>query len=106
MQVGIPAPVLAETLTGRPQDAKVHRVISRPTVILDTTGAIARDAGTIRFRAKAPDKTIDAIIIATAATLPQSTVLTSDVHDLTHLASFRPDARLNIRDINSPAPEH
>jgi len=101
MLFGIPAPVLAETMTGRPQDARVHRVISTPNVVLDTTGAIARDAGAIRFRAQSLDKTIDALVIATAATLPESIVLTSNPHDLTHLASFRPEAQLHIRDVNA-----
>jgi len=102
MLFGIPAPVLAETLTGHARDAKIHRVISSPALIIETTADIARTAGVIRFRAKAPDKTVDALVIASAAVHPQSIVLTSDPKDLARLASFLSDAKLSIRDVNSP----
>jgi hypothetical protein len=35
--LGIPAPVVAETFTGGPTDARLHRAIPSPSFILDTT---------------------------------------------------------------------
>lgn len=101
---GIPAPVLAETFTGQSRDAKIHRVISSDAQILKTTAEIGKDAGVIRYRAKTPNKTIDALVVATAAEHPGSIVLTSDPDDLTLLANNRLDAGLHIRDVNTPAP--
>jgi len=103
MLYGVPAPVLAETLTGQPRDATIHRVLSDPALIIDTTEALARDAGVIRYRARAPEKTIDALVVASAAVFPNSIVLTSDPKDLTQLARYRADAGLAIRDVNAAA---
>ena len=100
MLYGIPAPVLAETLTGQPRDANIHRAIPSPELVLDTTMGIAGMAGSLRYRAKRPEKTIDAIVVATAAKHPGSIVLTGDPKDLTLLASFCSDARLAIRSVN------
>ncbi len=100
LQVGIPAPVLAETITGQPRDALLHRFIRSPGAIIDTTSEIAREAGVLRYRARLPEKTIDALVVATAARYPGSIVLTSDVRDLTTFASHRHDAALSIRSVN------
>ncbi len=100
MLVGIPAPVLSETLTGQPTDARIHRVIPAGRAILDTTAAIARDAGALRHRSRRRDETVDAIVVATAARYPGSTVVTSDPDDLQILASNVPEARLSVRSVN------
>jgi predicted nucleic acid-binding protein len=102
--VGIPAPVLAETLTGQPTDARIHRVIPGERSILDTTAGIARDAGALRHRSRRRDETVDAIVVATAARYPGSTVMTSDPDDLQILASNVPEARLSVRSVNELPP--
>jgi hypothetical protein len=101
MLYGIPAPVLAETITGQPQDAKVYRVFSSPDLVIETTADIARLAGLIRFRAKFPDKTVDALVVSSASQYPHSIVLTSDPADLTFLASQSPRNNVAIRSVNS-----
>jgi hypothetical protein len=62
---------------------------------------IARAAGRLRHRAKRPELTVDAIVIATAAHYPHSIVLTSDPDDLTLLASHCPEAGLTIRSVSA-----
>ena len=98
---GVPAPVVAETFTGGATDARLHRVISSPSFGLDTTYDVGRAAARVRFRAKQPDKTIDALVIATAAQFPRSIVLTSDPDDLSLLSSYCPEAALAIRSVNT-----
>jgi len=102
MRIGIPAPVLAETLTGQPGDASVHRVLAGGNTVLDTTAGIAAEAGALRYRAARPDLTVDALIIATAADYPGSIVLTSDPDDLSRLAAESPRVKLRVRSINAP----
>lgn len=102
MLLAIPAPVLAECTTGRASDARVNSVLRKLELgVIDTTAAIAREAGAIRFLANAPEKTVDALIVATSTFFPRSILLTSDPDDLTALASHRPDARLNVRSVNA-----
>ena len=101
MLYGVPVPVLAETITGRPQDAKLYRVLSSADLFIETTAEIARAAGVMRFRAKAPEKTVDALVVASAAHYPRSILLTSDPVDLTLLANQVPDTGLVIRSVNS-----
>jgi predicted nucleic acid-binding protein len=100
--IGIPAPVLAEVMTGRPSDAFIHRALAPIDSCLPTTVNIAIDAGILRFRTRLTDKTVDALVIATAASLPGSVVLTSDPRDLQIFANERPDAGLLIRSVNTP----
>jgi len=101
MLLGIPAPVLAETLTGQPADAAVHRVIPAPSSVIDTTRDIGREAGRLRYRAKRPDATIDALVLATAATLPGSILLTGDIADMTALAAeLAPTTTIEVRSIS------
>jgi len=100
MLYGIPAPVLTETLTGQPADARVHRVIPAGDVVLDTTAAVAREAGRLRYRSRRRNVTVDAIVVATAAEYPGSIVMTSDPDDLQQLANDVPDAHLAIRSVN------
>jgi predicted nucleic acid-binding protein len=104
MLVGIPAPVLAETLTGQASDARIHRVIPADDVVLETTAGIAREAGALRHRSHRCDATVDAIVIATAATCTGSIVMTSNPHDLQLLSSNVPDARLAVRSVNELPP--
>lgn len=98
--INIPAPVLAETLTGRSTDAIVHRAFDIPECVLETTAEIAKEAGSLRFRAHS-NQTIDAIVVATAARHPKSIILTSDVDDLQRFVDERPDAGLAVRSIDT-----
>jgi predicted nucleic acid-binding protein len=102
--LGIPAPVLAETTTGRQADAGVNRVIPSGQSILPTTDAIARLAGNLRFQAKRPDATVDALIVATAMLLRRTILLTDDISDIRLLAEQRLEFGLSVREIStSPA---
>ena len=103
MMVGIPAPVLAETLTGQPRDAAVYRVLEKDKAVLPTTADIAAHAGSLRHRAARPDLTVDAMIVATAAKHPRSIVLTGDMADMSLLAGLCDGAELAIRSVTSPA---
>jgi predicted nucleic acid-binding protein len=99
--LGIPAPVLAETLTGQPRDAQVHRVIPSCKTVLDTTADIAAGAGVLRYRAARSDLTIDAIVMATAVKYPGSILLTGDADDMNVLLAHTDDARLAVRSVNA-----
>jgi predicted nucleic acid-binding protein len=99
--IGVPAPVLAETLSGQPRDAAVLRLVQLENV-MPTTAAIARVAGRLRHQSGKRDSTIDAIVVATAAECRGSVIITSDTGDITAIASCVPEARLAIRDVNTP----
>ncbi len=90
----IPTVVLAEAVTGRPDDAPVNRVLKRLGTT-DTTQAIARRAGQLRFAVKrsgAPrvPSGIDAIVAAHAADAGAGVVFTTDPTDLRRLLSDFP----------------
>ncbi len=88
VEVVIPAVVIAESTTGESgRDAQVNRVISGCRVEA-TTEQIARRAASLRFQAKRPRITIDAIVIATAEAIGGGAVLTEDLDDLRALAQF------------------
>jgi predicted nucleic acid-binding protein len=101
--LGIPAPVLAETTTGRQSDAAVNRVIPSEQTILPTTDVIARLAGNLRFKAKRADATIDALIVATAMQNDRSLLLTDDIKDIQLLAQQRQEFRIAVRSISADA---
>lgn len=83
----ISAVTLAETTDGSPRDANVRRMVNTLRVI-PATDTIGYGAGRLRSlaaqnRRKARDLTIDAIVAATALTLPTpAVVITSDPEDL------------------------
>ncbi|MGH3300453.1 MAG: PIN domain-containing protein [Streptosporangiaceae bacterium] len=81
------ASALAEVLRGGPRDAKVHRVLSRVTVV-PIDKALGRAAGELLGRARLSGHrcTIDALLAAVALGLPRPVVLlTSDPDDLARL---------------------
>ncbi len=97
----IPAPVLAECITGKPRDAPVNRVIPSAETVLPTTEPIARTAGALRYLAALSRATVDAIIVATALhSDPKSIILTSDPDDLQLLASHS-NVGIAVRSINA-----
>jgi predicted nucleic acid-binding protein len=81
------ASTLAEVLRGGPRDAKLHRVLSRVTV-MPIDKALGRTAGELLGRARMSGArcTIDALLAAVALGLPRPVVLlTSDPEDMARL---------------------
>jgi predicted nucleic acid-binding protein len=97
--LGIPAPVLAETLDGGAGDAAIGAAIPSHDAVLPTTREIAEEAGALRARSKRDDATVDALVIATALQHPGSLVLTTDPKELRLLAALRPEAAIAIAGI-------
>jgi predicted nucleic acid-binding protein len=90
----VPTVVLAETITGRPQDAATNQTIKRLGTV-DTTQAVARRAGALRFRAERSGtrrlpSAIDAIVAAHAASAGAGVVYTTDPDDLRRLLVEHP----------------
>jgi predicted nucleic acid-binding protein len=81
------ASTIAEVMRGGPRDAKLHRVLSRITVV-PIDKAIGRTAGELLGRAGLSGHrcTIDALLAAVALGQPRPVVLlTSDPDDLARL---------------------
>lgn len=90
----LPTVVLAEAITGRPQDAPVNQVVGRLGT-LDTTQPTARRAGHLRFSveragARRLPSGIDAIVAAHAADSGAGVVFTTDPTDLRRLLADFP----------------
>lgn len=86
VQAVVPAPVLAECITGNgPRDANANRVLRRLPVV-DTSEGIARRAGLLRHAARLPGSTVDALVVATAEQDGGGLVITGDPSDLRALA--------------------
>ncbi|MGH8897767.1 MAG: PIN domain-containing protein [Egibacteraceae bacterium] len=85
-EVVLPAVAIAESTTGEgTRDARVNLVI-RGCQVASTTELIARRAGALRYRARRPDATVDAIVVATAELVGGGALLTFDREDCTALA--------------------
>jgi predicted nucleic acid-binding protein len=85
----VPTVVLAETITGRPEDAPANQTINRLGTV-DTDEATARRAGIMRFAAassglRRPPGGIDAMVAAHAAAAGAGVVFTTDLADLRRL---------------------
>jgi predicted nucleic acid-binding protein len=84
----VSAATLAESVDGTPRDAAVHRVVKTETKCEAVTDTIGYEAGRLRARAassrrKPRELTVDALVVATACTLPRPVViLTSDTGDM------------------------
>ena len=94
----IPTVVLAEAITGRPQDAPVNEAINRLDTV-DTTQATARRAGHLRFLVQRSGHRripsgIDAIVAAHAVEAEPSAVFTTDPTDLRRLLTEFPRIRI------------
>jgi predicted nucleic acid-binding protein len=89
LPVVVSAVTLAEVLRGHPRDAAVHLLLKGCRVDPVST-AVGRAAGELLGRTGRKD-TIDAVVVATAATLPAPVlVLTSDPSDLEALTADLP----------------
>jgi predicted nucleic acid-binding protein len=84
--VVIPAVVLAETTRGGPRDAPVNRLVNAVEEVSPTTEATARLAGRLLGSA-GRDDTVDALVVAEAATMSPTVILTADAKDLSALAA-------------------
>jgi predicted nucleic acid-binding protein len=82
------APSLAEAIRGGPRDAAVNRLISTIDHVVATTETIARRAGVALGKLQS-DKTLDAIIAATAHACRATDILTIDADDMRHFAGNR-----------------
>jgi predicted nucleic acid-binding protein len=93
--VVIPAVVLAETLHGNDQDARVNQVLKSIEVIpigIETS----RLAAALKHRSNMTGvaATIDALVVAVSALLGGGAILTSDPDDINRLASGIPELRI------------
>ncbi|MFT4218133.1 MAG: PIN domain-containing protein [Micropruina sp.] len=85
-RVVVPAIVLAESITGKPSDARLWRVLGKlPNV--DVTSGLAAQAAVLRERAeplrrKKRDLTVDAVVAAVAVSLQPAVIVTGDPADL------------------------
>ena len=94
----LPTVVLAEAITGRPEDAPVNQAVKRLGTV-DTTPATARRAGHLRFGVlrsgtRRPPSGIDAIVAAHAADAGAGVVFTTDPADLRRLLGDFPRIRI------------
>lgn len=92
-EVVIPTPVLAEVYSGRPTDAPMHRIVKDVEFVIPTSASVARRAGELRARSGVTD-VVDAIVVAEAAVIPHSIVLTSDPSDIRSLMDAAGEPRL------------
>jgi predicted nucleic acid-binding protein len=81
----VPAPAIAESIRGRPQDAAANRLVKAINNVANTTEAIARDAGA-RLASSNSAQTIDALVVATAHAYFATDILTTDPDDIRDLA--------------------
>ncbi|WP_419839095.1 hypothetical protein [Candidatus Poriferisodalis sp.] len=80
----IPTVVLAECLSGRPQDDVVVEILLKSCSVLETvTRETAKRAGELR-RLAGRGSAVDAVVVAMAE--PAGTILTDDLKDLAALA--------------------
>jgi len=84
----VSAATLAEAVDGSARDAAVHRVVNSELTCEPVTEGIGYAAGQLRAgaaasRRKPRELTVDALVVATACTLPRPVViLTSDTGDI------------------------
>ncbi|MEM8993830.1 MAG: PIN domain-containing protein [Acidobacteriota bacterium] len=84
--VEVPVAVVAETLRGPARDAPVHRVLKAIGDVPATTEEVGRLAGELLGRSGS-SATVDALVVAQAASSGGAHVLTGDPNDLEALAT-------------------
>lgn len=91
----VPVVVLAETLFGDERDTRVNQVLKRLQVV-GITEPIARLAAKLKSLANMQGvaATVDAIVVATAATAGGGVILTSDAGDIGKLANVAAAVRI------------
>jgi predicted nucleic acid-binding protein len=91
--VVIPAVVLAESTRGGPRDAPVNRLVKGVEEVTAATEATSRLAGRL-LGSTGRDDTVDALVVAEAATSGPTVILTADAKDLSALAAGLPWVRI------------
>ena len=91
--VFIPTVVLAEVTRGSPRDASINRLVKAVEEVVPATEATARLAGRLLGSA-GRDDTVDALVVAEAATGSPTVILTADAKDLSTLAAGLPGVRV------------
>jgi hypothetical protein len=88
----VPSAVLVECLQGHVgRDAAANRFLKSCEILEELPGELARRAAFLRARAR-KGSAVDAIVVAHAE--PDGTVLTSDVGDLSPLATYSQRVRI------------
>ena len=95
----VPTVVLAEAITGRPEDAPTNQAVKALGTV-DTDPATARIAGALRFVAhhaggRRVPSGIDAIIAAHAAVAGTGVIFTTDPTDLRRLLANHPGVHVD-----------
>ncbi len=80
----VPAIVLVESLTGRPSDANVNRLLKTCEVVTELCERDARRAAFLRATARR-GSAVDAVVVGMAE--PEGVVFTTDPEDLAALAA-------------------
>lgn len=90
--VRIPSAVLVEVYRGGKRDAGVDRIVNVPSRIVPLDRRIARIAGAMLGKRRLDScHSVDAVVVATAASLGAAVVLTGDLSDLSRLAADHPN---------------
>jgi hypothetical protein len=93
-QVVVPSAVVAETVRGNgPRDAPVNHILASVHHIVPLSERVARDAGR-RLAVAGRADTIDAIVVAEAASRAPAMVFTTDLDDLARFVEPTDDLRL------------
>ena len=88
VEVVIPAPAIAQSVTGkRLRDARLDLAI-RGCKVVDTTEPIARRAAVLQGRADLPDATLHAMVVATSELVGGGALLTDGCGECGALASL------------------
>ena len=88
VEVVIPAPAIAQSVTGRRlRDARLNVTIQGCKVV-DTTEPIARRAAVLQERADLPDATLHAMVVATSELVGGGALLTDGCDECGTLASL------------------
>lgn len=88
VEVVIPAPAIAQSMTGkRLRDARLNLAI-RGCRVVDTTEPIARRAAVLQDRAELPDATVHAMVVATSELVGGSALLTDGCDECCTLAAL------------------
>lgn len=93
--IRVSAAVLLEVYRGGARDAAIDRIVGLPGRVVSVDRPIARLAGSLLSRRRLDSRyAVDALVVATAAILGPSLILTSDKGDLEALASALPHVRV------------
>lgn len=88
VEVVIPAPAIAQSVTGkRLRDARLNLAIQGCRVV-DTTEPIARRAAVLQERADLPDAAVHAMVVATSELVGGGALLTDGCDECVTLASL------------------